>query len=204
MKQMVNIRTYNLISDQVSYEEIEIILFWLNKVLNDNVPGQVVEFGCYSGTTSLFVSRLIKDLKEKREFHVYDSFDGLPEKSLQDKSIAGEQFKAGELKASKNDFIKNYKHAGLPLPIIHKGWFSNLHPDDIPKNICFAFLDGDFYNSIMDSLKLIENKLSAGAIIVVDDYQSESLPGAQKAVNLWIKDKPYKIHHQKSLAIIQT
>lgn len=200
---MLNVRAYPLVSDQVSYTEVEIIIRQLESVLQNGVAGDIVEFGCYTGTTSLFIARLLKQLNEKRQFHVYDSFAGLPEKLAADNSAAGEQFKAGELKATKAKFINNFKKAGLPLPVIHKAWFNELTDSDVPNQIAFAFLDGDFYESIRDSLKLIETKLSPGAVIVVDDYQSEALPGAQKAVTQWLKNKPYKIHHQQSLGIIQ-
>lgn len=201
---MFNVRAYPLVSDQVSYDEVEVIVAQLEKVLDNNVAGDIVEFGCYNGTTSLFIARLLKILGEKREYHVYDSFAGLPEKTTADNSAAGDQFKAGELKAPKADFIKNFRQAGIELPIIHKGWFSEISPQDIPDKISFAFLDGDFYESIRDSLKLIEHKLSPGAIIVIDDYHNEALPGAQKAVIEWLKTKPYNIYHQKSLGIIKT
>lgn len=200
---MMNVRSYSLVSDQVSYDEVAVIIKQLEKVLQNKVAGSVVEFGCYIGTTSLFIARLLKTMGEQREFHVYDSFDGLPEKTAADNSAAGDQFKAGELKAPKAQFIKHFKQAGLPLPHIHKGWFCDIPENAVPKTIAFAFLDGDFYESIRDSLKLIENKLAPGAIILVDDYQSEALPGAQKAVTEWLKNKPYKIHHEKSLAIIK-
>jgi O-methyltransferase len=200
---MFNVHSHPLVSNQVSYYEVAIIIRELETVLQNGVVGDIVEFGCYTGTTSLFIARLLKIMSEQREFHVYDSFAGLPEKTPADNSAAGDQFKAGELKAPKAEFIKNFKQAGLALPIIHKGWFCNIPENGVPDKIAFAFLDGDFYESINDSLKLIEHKLSPGAVIVIDDYQSESLPGAQKAVNQWLKDKNYKIHHEKSLAIVR-
>lgn len=199
---MFNVRSYPLVSDQVSYDEVAIIIKYLDEILSKNVAGDIVEFGCYTGTTSLFIARLLKTLGEQRAFHVYDSFEGLPHKTAPDSSVAGDQFKAGELKAPKAQLIKNFKHAGLPLPIIHKGWFNKLSEQDIPQRIAFAYLDGDFYESIWDSLLLIESKLSPGAIIIVDDYQSEALPGAAKAVDTWLKQKNYQTQITKSLIII--
>ena len=89
------------------------------------------------------------------------------------------------------------------MPIIKKAWFSDLKDNDVPERISFAFLDGDYYNSICDSFKLINNKLSPGAIIIVDDYTNESLPGARKAVDEWLKTHPAKLRIEQSLAIIQ-
>lgn len=200
---MLDIHKYPLTSDQIDYGELKVIIHALEGVLNRGVAGSIVELGCYTGTTSLFMQRALNNHNQDREFHVYDSFAGLPAKTDQDRSPAGEQFRAGELTASKSVFINNFKHAGLPLPHIHKAWFDQLTDADLPPNIAFAFLDGDFYASIKTSLQLIEHKLSAGAVVIVDDYQSEALPGAARAVDEWLATRPQlRIQATQSLAVI--
>ena len=196
------LKRFQIISDQVDTQELRVILSQLQNLLESKTPGQILEMGCYVGTTSLFISRMLNILGENREYHVYDSFEGLPEKSTQDLSPAGEQFKAGELYASKKQFIENYKKAGLQLPRIHKNWFDQLSPEDIPENIAFAFLDGDYYGSIKSCLSLIENKLVPGAVVIIDDYQNEALPGARKAADEWVNKKGLTLRAEKSLAII--
>lgn len=205
---MKPIRSYPLLSDQVSYTEVAIILRELQAVLvaSGSVaqPAAVVEFGCYVGTTAVFMQRLLQDQAPHWRLHVYDSFAGLPNKSVADASTAGEQFKPGELTASKATLIANFKHAGLTLPVIRKAWFSQLTDTDVPDNIAFAFLDGDYYRSITDSLRLVTPRLLPGATIVVDDYQSSALPGATKAVDEWLGAHPsWRMHHEQSLAILK-
>lgn len=68
--------------------------------------------------------------------------------------------------------------------------------------IMFAFLDGDYYDSINSSMGLIENKLAKKAVIVVDDYANEALPGAAKAVDEWLLSHPHKVNIQASLAVL--
>ncbi|HWB38626.1 MAG TPA: TylF/MycF/NovP-related O-methyltransferase [Candidatus Saccharimonadales bacterium] len=171
---------YPLVSDQVNQRQLEVILTELEKCLSLN--GAIVEFGCYIGTTSLFIRRLLDLRNDSREFHVYDSFEGLPAKTDQDESVAGDQFQAGELAVSKKQFLNEFRKANMRPPIIHKGWFSDLTATDVPGKIAFAFLDGDFYESIRDSLKLALPRMVAGAVIIVDDYGREALPGVTKAV----------------------
>lgn len=172
---------YPLISNQVSIEQVTTILSELQRVLDVGVPGAVVEFGCYIGTTSLFIRRLLDANGEARDFHVYDSFEGLPEKSAADLSAAGQQFIAGELAVSKKQFLHEFRKANLKPPLVHKGWFSELSDEDVPRPIAFAFLDGDFYESIRDSLALVTPHMQPGGTIIVDDYAHEALPGASKA-----------------------
>src|SRR5688572_29676290 len=195
---------YPIISDQIEPAELRVILRELEFIYTHHVPGDIVELGCFEGTTSLFFQRVIKSHPELLKLlHIYDSFEGLPEKTSIDQSPSGEQFKGGGLKASKNKLINNFKQAGLNLPIIHKGWFGDLSPRDMPNEISFAFLDGDFYESIIDSLKLVWPKLTPGATVIVDDYQAEALPGARRAVDDWLINHPAKIRVEASLAILK-
>lgn len=193
---------YPIISDQVEPRELAVILTECEAALG-RTAGDVVEFGCYTGTTSLFLARLLREIAPERQLHVYDSFAGLPEKTSHDASPAGEQFRSGELRASKSEFIKHFRQAGLPLPVIHKAWFDELRADDVPKEIAFAFLDGDYYESVMASLALVWPRLSPGACVVVDDYANEALPGARRAVDGWLQNHKARLQQTASLAVIR-
>lgn len=194
--------TFSLLSDQVDEREVRVVLRELEKALESGVPGDAVEFGCYVGTTSVFLAKRLKGTD--RQLYLYDSFEGLPPKTSEDESPAGLQFKTGELLATKKQLIKNLRQANVPMPIIKKGWFSDLSENDVPETIGFAFLDGDYYHSVRDPLKLIWNHLAPGAIIVIDDYANEALPGAAKAVDEWLLSHQGRLRVEHSLGIIHT
>lgn len=193
------LQNITLLSDQVDKRELSVILNELLKTL-DTVDGDVVEFGCFEGTSSVHIAHFLAPT-QKRLF-LYDSFQGLPAKTSHDLSPAGEQFKEGELLATKKQLIMNLKKARVPMPTIKKAWFSDLVATDVPATISFAFLDGDYYDSILDPLKLIWPKLAPGAVVVVDDYANEALPGAARAVDEWLKTHPARLRVESSLAII--
>ena len=193
--------TKKILSNQVTSSEIEIVIRELKKVIKNNIIGDVVEFGCYLGTTSVYIADILAGTNLK--FYVYDSFEGLPEKTFQDYSPVGDQFKPGELLAPKKQFIKNIIQSGVPMPIIKKAWFSELKSNDLHEKVAFVFLDGDYYASIIDPIKLLESKLISGAIVIVDDYNNEALPGASVAVNEWISKHKLKIRIEQSLAILK-
>ena len=195
-------RPLSLLSDQVDEREVRVVLRELETALSRGVEGDVVEFGCYVGTTSVFLAERLKNTE--RTLYLYDSFEGLPPKTSQDESPAGLQFKAGELLATKKQLIKNLRQANVPMPVIKKGWFSDLTERNVPERIAFAFLDGDYYHSIRDPLMLIWNHMAPGAIIVVDDYANEALPGAAKAVDEWLHSHPAHLKVEHSLGIIHT
>ena len=176
------LQKYPLISAQVDVQDVRIILTELQRVLDANVAGDLVEFGCYLGTTSLFIQRLLGEQDHQgRQFHVYDSFEGLPSKSRHDESPAGVHFQPGVLAISKKQLLREFQKARLQPPIIHKRWFHDLTATDVPRNIAFAFLDGDFYDSIKKSLQLVRPRLAAGGTIILHDYARDALPGVAKA-----------------------
>jgi O-methyltransferase len=196
------LQKYPIVSDQVDKIELSVLLAELEIVLARGTSGAIVEFGCYVGTTSLFIRRLLDCYQGNYDFHVYDSFEGLPPKTSEDMSVAGDQFVEGELHASRKAFIANFRRARLATPVIHKGWFSELQADTVPQAIMFAFLDGDYFSSINDSLALITPKLQPGAVVVIDDYMNEALPGAARAADAWAHRYNKKIRVQSSLGII--
>lgn len=187
-----------LLSDQVDEREIAVILRELEKTRD--VQGDIVEFGCYVGTTSVFLAH---HAAAGKMVYLYDSFEGLPEKSAEDMSPVGEQFKTGELHVTKKQLLLNLRTAGARNVRVKKAWFSELAPNDIPHRISFAYLDGDYYHSVLDPLKLIWPKLAPSAVIVVDDYANEALPGAAKAVDDWLEIHPATLRVEQSLGIIR-
>lgn len=198
------LRRYPLISDQVSKEELAVILRELVRTLEQGVDGAIVEFGCYTGTTSLFIRRVLDGYGQsgQRDFHAYDSFEGLPPKAAADQNAAGVDFSSGALAVSKKQFLHAFARAKLLPPIVHKGWFDQLTSKDVPSNIAFAFLDGDFYPSIISSLQLAWPRLHKQGCIIIHDYKRETLPGVERAVRDFFQSKSYRLHYEQHIACI--
>lgn len=156
--------------------QVEIILESIEQC--QDIEGAVVELGCHAGLTSVYIRRLLDRLDSTKEFHVYDSFCGLPEKIEKDGS--DDRFFEGHFDIKGTwQFLKRFADANLKLPIIHEGWFKD---QQYPDKISCGFLDGDFYQSILDSLEKVWPRLQRGGIICIHDYKWDSLPGVERAV----------------------
>ena len=153
------------------------------------LPGDVVELGCNVGVTSSYLQRLIKAAGVDKRLHVYDSFEGLPPKTAEDGATPCDE---GASAVSVEMFHKTFEDAGVELPIINKGFFGDIADEKYPEKICFAFFDGDFYGSIMDSFKKIYDKMVPGGIILIHDYAWLAFPGVCKACDDFLADKPEK------------
>lgn len=189
-------------NDQVTEPETERILSVARECLA--TEGDFVELGCYKGDTSLLLAELLVEKsveKPVKKLWIYDSFEGLPAKGEEDASEVGKDFRQGELVATKREVKVRFLRAGLPVPVIKKAWFSGLTERDLPEKIAFAFLDGDLYESIKDSLRLVDNKMAVGGVIMVHDYDNLALPGVARAVDEWLHDKKIRMERCKSLVI---
>lgn len=177
------------ISTLVSIKGMKYILDNLYSV--KDIPGDVVELGCNIGTTALYIRRLLNEIRSIKKFHVYDSFEGLPE--LTEADGESPRHVKGDLKKEQSSFEQSFINAGLKFPIIHKGFFREIANSEYPDRICFAFFDGDLYNSILDSFFKVYHKMSKGGVIIIHDYEGAELPGVKKACDYFLQDKPEKI-----------
>lgn len=220
-------------NDQVTPQETAEILRLAEQAFTSGTEGDFVELGCYRGDTSVLLGKLlwktcgkpVENSSNLKRLWIYDSFAGLPEKTREDSSGAGANFKAGELFVTKREVIEKLRKHGLktssnpapasaslgrpaeptktPTVIVKKAWFDDLRGQDLPEKIAFAFCDGDLYSSIKTSLKLVVPRLAERGIIIVHDYNNPELPGSSKAVDEFLRAHPdftLKIHY--TLAIL--
>jgi O-methyltransferase len=162
----------------------------LSQVVVFGVEGSVVELGAHEGQSAILIQEIVNYHRTNMEFHVYDSFSGLPERHEYD---AGGYLLPGDLSTSESVFLNNFALRSLEPPIVHCGWFHDTLPDELPRKICFVHIDSDFYTSVIEGLEAVYPRLADNAIVVIDDYDWEGLPGVKIAVNDFLQDKPEKI-----------
>lgn len=231
------------VNDQVTPAETTEILRLAEQSLE--VEGDFVELGCYRGDTSVLLGKLLQKPVENlcknakisvenlcktpqnlcKNLWIYDSFAGLPDKTSEDSSGAGQNFQKGELLVSKREVVEKLRKHGLKTTshlnpdncssqatslnsnlstvIVKKAWFDDLTPQDLPDVIAFAFLDGDLYESIRVSLKLVVPRLSGQGIIIVHDYNNPELPGSARAVDEFLRShSEFRLQVRHTLAIL--
>jgi len=181
--------------DMTNVEQRMNLYHLLAQVLAYEVPGDIVELGCHNGKSSVLIRRILDDHASDRAFHVFDSFEGLPERHEKD---ATDDYVGGQLATSEAKLRRNFEQRGLTVPTIHKGWFDATLPQGLPDDIAFAYLDGDFYESILVSLEHVYPRLTRGAVCLIDDYCDpdiypdgwNKLPGVKAACDEFLADKP--------------
>jgi hypothetical protein len=103
--------------------------------------------------------------------------------SAGDNGVAADEDRGGSggttADSSAADFIRI--HAGF-IPATFAGL------DD--SRVAFAHVDVDLYGSVLDCCRFIYPRLTAGGVMIFDDYGFRSCPGARKAVDEYFADKP--------------
>jgi hypothetical protein len=190
---------------------------------SNGVPGCFVECGVWKGgSVGLMALANLKRGPRRRDIHLFDVFDDIPEPDL---ASDGEQVVAnvskiigrpiaatGQLAAVKGAYdrfggcgsleenrhlleeIVRYDPAYLHY---HKGFFQQTLPSASPKigDIAILRLDGDWYASTKVCLEALFDKVVPGGFVIIDDYGSYA--GCKKATDEFMAGKGIKSYlHQ--------
>lgn len=140
-----------------------------------DTDGAVVECGVWRGG---MIGGIAKLLGDDKEYFLYDSFAGLPPAQ----QIDGEAANAWQSDTESPLYLDNcaadeadakqaMRLSGVSNYHIVKGWFQNTLPEfDATRKISILRLDGDWYDSTIECLENLYNKVSEDGVIIVDDY----------------------------------
>lgn len=164
-------------------------------VFTNHLNGDYVEFGVYKGSSAVSSIKIYdgfrgwlfsqkksdelwrrevankSPLNQKITFHCFDTFEGMPENNEGAISFQKGNF-ACDLESVKERISLNNKN--LYKVEYYKGLFSdtgkNFHNNIGNNKIAIANIDCDLEESSYDALKIIENNLQIGTIILFDDF----------------------------------
>lgn len=153
-------------------------------VVEDGVPGDLIETGVWRGGGCIFMRGLLAALgDEERKVLVADSFSGLPAPDVDTyPQDAGSLLHVDPiLSVSIEEVKENFRLYGLldERVVFLQGWFADTLPTAPTRSLAVIRLDGDLYASTWDSLVNLYPKLSIGGFCIVDDYH---LPACRQAV----------------------
>jgi O-methyltransferase/8-demethyl-8-(2,3-dimethoxy-alpha-L-rhamnosyl)tetracenomycin-C 4'-O-methyltransferase len=156
----------------------------VEQVICKGIAGDLIETGVWRGGACIMMRAVLKAYGvTDRQIWVADSFCGLPKPKENIRADAGDihhTFK--ELAISIDEVKANFTKYGLLDHQVRflKGWFSETLPSAPIEALAVLRLDGDMYESTMDALVNLYDKVSEGGFIIIDDFGA--VPGCQKAV----------------------
>ncbi len=163
--------------------------------IGDGVPGDFVETGVWRGGACILARAIFRAYGvTDRRIIACDSFEGLPppdeENFPADKGAKFHEF--DDLAVSLERVKENFDRFGLldDQVLFLKGWFRDTMKDVPSKAIAVLRLDGDLYESTIDPLNHLYDRVSPGGWIIVDDYHV--VPAAKKAVHDFLSARRLK------------
>ena len=160
-------------------ESIAFLKEAMDSVLKENIKGDFIETGVWRGGLPLLMRGYLhlQNISDRRVW-LADSFEGLPQgwkniKSPRDWLASLMLGFLDHLSVSEETVKNSFKQYDLldDQVRILKGWFKDTLPK-IPHHVRFGIirLDGDYYESTMDSLVNLYPKLNPGGYVIIDDY----------------------------------
>ncbi|MGW6412510.1 TylF/MycF/NovP-related O-methyltransferase [Streptomyces vinaceus] len=160
----------------VGLERLDNIHALLERVHDEQVPGDVIETGVWRGGVCIFMLAFLHAYGIKdRKVWVADSFEGIP---VTDQSSHPMDFEMSLhrfndiLSVGLDEVKKNFEAYNLLDDRVQflPGWFRDTLPAAPITQLSIMRLDGDLYESTMDALHNLYPKLSPGGFVVIDDY----------------------------------
>lgn len=154
-------------------------------VLADGVPGDLIETGVWRGGACIFMRGVLAAHGvTDRLVWVADSFEGMPHTD-DDGNVTDKWLKLDDdndiLAVSQETVQENFARYDLLDDQVRfiKGWFCDSLPNAPVERLAVLRLDGDLYDSTMDSLVNLYPKVAPGGFVIIDDFV---IPSCRQAV----------------------
>ncbi len=161
----------------IGYKRLSNVQQCVTDIIKNNIEGDMIETGVWRGGTVIFMRGILKAYNiTDRIVWAADSFEGLPKPDVTkyeaDKN--DNLYTFNELKVSLDTVKSNFEKYGLLDQQVQflKGWFKDTLPAAPIKKLAVIRLDGDMYESTMDSLVNLYPKLSHNGYVIIDDWGS--------------------------------
>ena len=181
-------------------------LYTLIHFLRESLPldGDVVECGVWRGGSARLLREELIAAGATKKLHLFDSFEGM---SAVD--ATNDRHEVGDFSDTSLDHVQRFvtgaagvdKHG---IAEFHQGWIPQSFAGCDGMRICFAHIDLDLYQSILDTLAFVYPRLASRGVIVFDDYGFASCPGARQAVDEFFADRgerPFPLDTGQALLI---
>jgi hypothetical protein len=181
-----------------STERIVASMLAVRHVVEQKIPGDLVECGVWRGGNMLAMARMLVRLGDTgRNLFLYDTFEGMSAPTDSDVAVHGESAKElyddlrksgeGWCQASLEDVRATMALSGYPPERIHfvRGRVEETIPGTVPERIAVLRLDTDWYESTRHELEHLYPRLVRGGILMIDDYGHWQ--GARRATDEYLK-----------------
>lgn len=163
----------------------------------NGIQGDYAEFGSCGGVTFGLAYRHSRRQGHSCRLWAFDSFAGLPAPAVE--ADGHPIWIQGDMSIGVGEFRQICKENRIPEADyrIVEGYYADtlaaIKSDELPKDICLAYVDCDLYSSTKAVLGFLMPRLKHGMILAFDDYHcwsSAQASGERKACGEHFRDNP--------------
>jgi len=168
------------------------IRYLAENVIRKHVMGDFIETGVWRGGACILMRAILNahGIKDRCVWAA-DSFEGLPSPNEEKyPADAGDKFHVfSELSVTLEQVKSNFEKYDLLDDQVKflKGWFKDTLPNAPIQKLALLRLDGDMYESTMDALLALYDKVSVGGYVIIDDYNV--VAGCKNAVDDFLSER---------------
>ena len=156
----------------------------IEQVLLEGVPGDFAELGVYKGNSACLLAFMAR--RSGRHVYLFDTFSGFDTRNFvgEDRSRMAGHFSDTSLESVRalvGDESVSYVRGFFP---------DSLAAITPPDRLAVVHLDCDLYEPMRAGLEQFYPRLSPGGVLFLHDYSSGEWPGAKRAVDEFLRDKP--------------
>ena len=154
-----------------------------------HVAGDFVECGVYKGFSSAVVADYLSFQTIDRRFYLYDTFTGIPE------AYDSENRRAAEAAYFPPNLYEEVceRFSGYPNVVVVRGVVPDVFAEVVPEKIAYLHVDMNAAKSEIAALEHLFDRVSAGGIIVFDDYGWRSYAAQKTAEDRFMAERDYAI-----------
>jgi O-methyltransferase len=171
-------------------------------LVENDLPGDIVECGVWRGGTMMLIAKALIAMNDfSRDLYLYDTFEWSWEALSQSDGMVLDNgvswlgvnstptAPAMATGVDINDVRQHLLSTGYPSERMHfvKGLVQDTIPAIAPERIALLRLDTDFYESTRHELIHLYPSLTAGGVLIIDDYGK--LRGATEAVDEYFESR---------------
>jgi O-methyltransferase len=167
-------------------DKVRFYAYWLQieRLKKNKTPGSFAELGVYKGVTA----NMIYEMDRTRALHLFDTFSGFRETDLQQEKVQGGKYTTKEFSDTSVEAVRKYINGGDAI-VFHEGYFPGTTAGLEKETFAFVSIDVDLYKPTLAGLQFFYDRLTAGGVIMVHDY-NHNWEGTQRAVDEFIASIP--------------
>jgi hypothetical protein len=171
-------------------KEVDQIETLLNDIIENEIPGCIVETGSWRGGAGMIIKAILKDRNADKNVYLFDTFKYFPKptpkSNTQDESIHSIVELLFENMHSVAQVRSNFRRLGLLDSKVYfiEGLFQDTIPITDVGAIAILRLDSDYYESTLFVLEHYYKNIVKGGFLIIDDYNNYML-GCKTAVHFF-------------------